>query len=140
MTPSPQSGAWQVIGVPEQTPLVQSAGTVQPAPVSQVRAGAHEPPQSTPVSVPFIWPSVHEAAGTQVPLALHVPPPVHVAPVRGVLTGWPATHSSVVHSLLSSTGVQVGASIGGRASIVVPPSSPLHAAMTAADKASSQVV
>jgi tagatose-1,6-bisphosphate aldolase len=90
--------------VPEHTPLVQSAAIAQPMPVPHVDAGAHEPPQSTPVSVPFIMLSVQLAAGTQTPALLQVPPAAHEAPVRGVLTGRSFTHSSVVHSLESSTG------------------------------------
>jgi hypothetical protein len=45
-----QVGTWQVFGVPEQTPLVQSPATLQVTPSAQRRVGAQLPPQSTPVS------------------------------------------------------------------------------------------
>src|SRR6185503_4038996 len=67
---------------------------------------AHDPPQSTSVSLPFLIPSAQPAA-THMPMPLHsVPPPwLHIAP-RGLFgcDGTPIEHTSSVHSLPSSTG------------------------------------
>jgi hypothetical protein len=51
-TPSEQVAVAQMLAV--QTPLEQSLAAEQPAPAAQVLPGAQVPPQSTPVSVPFL--------------------------------------------------------------------------------------
>jgi hypothetical protein len=49
--------------LPLQTPVAQSAATLQPPPVGQVLPAATQvvPPQSTSVSVPFLTVSLHDA-------------------------------------------------------------------------------
>jgi len=60
-----QVGVWQI--PPVQTPLVQSPATVQCSPLPHFFVGAHPPPQSASVSVPFFTPSLHDAP-EQLPL------------------------------------------------------------------------
>jgi hypothetical protein len=57
LVPSEQLDAWHVPAM--HTPLVQSAPVVQPLPSAHLSVGAHEPPQSTSVSVPFLTMSPH---------------------------------------------------------------------------------
>src|SRR5215471_18935551 len=55
--------------LPVHVALWQSPATMQPNPLTHFEAGAHEPPQSTSVSVPFSTPSLH--AGTWHTLVVH---------------------------------------------------------------------
>jgi hypothetical protein len=59
LKPSVQLGAAHTRLV--QTPLAQSAPVAHPLPLAH--AGHVPPPQSTPVSAPFLMPSVHDAGG-----------------------------------------------------------------------------
>jgi hypothetical protein len=85
-TVSVQLPGWQ--RPPVQTPLVQLAPLAPHVfPSTHLRlvgAAAHEPPQSTSVSLPFAIVSLHDA-GVQVPVAPHTPlaqspPPPHFFP------------------------------------------------------------
>ena len=63
-TPSLHDGGWQVAGVPEQTPVVQSPPIRHSSPGTQ---RLHRPPpQSTSVSLPSFCP-LPQASGTQKP-------------------------------------------------------------------------
>src|SRR4051794_17518007 len=55
LTPSPQVGVWQTL--PVHTPLAQSLSPEHAFPLPHFFAGAHDPPQSVSVSVPFLTPS-----------------------------------------------------------------------------------
>lgn len=65
-TPSGHLATWQIPA--EQTPLVQSAPTVQPPPSAHLLAGAQLPPQSMPVSVPFLLLSAQVGFWQNVPV------------------------------------------------------------------------
>jgi hypothetical protein len=67
-TVSVHLGTWQV--PPEQTPLVQSAGTAQAFPSLH---GVQLPPQSTSVSVPFLTVSVQLGAEQVIVAGSHTP-------------------------------------------------------------------
>lgn len=94
----------------------------------------HEPPQSTPVSLPFIMPSVHEthlsmkqdspALGqlasdthsTHIAMLLQNPPG-HGSPMgSSTVMGVPLVHFAVVHGLLSPGGVSLLS-----VTVIVPP-------------------
>jgi hypothetical protein len=85
-TPSEQVGAAQRL--PVQTPFVQSPAVVQPWPVAHFFEGAQEPPQSTPVSVPFFTVSEQVEVWHFFGLPLQTPLPQSAA----VLHVLPATH------------------------------------------------
>ncbi len=95
----------------------------------------HEPPQSTPVSSPFIVPSVHDTHiplkqvcpapahplsfthSTHVPLPSHCLLPSHVVPaVANFFSGMPLLQLSMVHMLPSSGGVSLSS-----LTVIVPP-------------------
>jgi hypothetical protein len=81
-TTSMQVGVWQM--PPVQTPLAQSPATEQLLPFAHFLAGAHAPPQSMSVSLPFFTTSLQFAAAhalpVQTPLTQSVPP-AHPRPV-----------------------------------------------------------
>ena len=103
---------WHLSGLPEQTPVVQSAGLPHPCPGAQ---SGHGPPQSTSVSLPFLTLSLHEGAlhtfvpGSQTPsmqsvptrharLVMHLPqaaPPQSMSVSLPFLT--PSPHSAGAH-------------------------------------------
>ncbi|MES1171648.1 MAG: hypothetical protein ABUL77_00290 [Bacteroidota bacterium] len=81
---SVHSGAAQVPFTPH-TPLTQSAAIAQAWPSAQRRVGAHVPPQSTAVSVPFLTVSMQvgtaQAPAVQTPLWQLVPLAPHMRPL-----------------------------------------------------------
>jgi hypothetical protein len=70
LTPSPQLGAWQTLGVPEHTPLAQSPLTEHALPPAQL---PQLPPQSVSVSLPFRTPSVQVGARHSFVVTEHTP-------------------------------------------------------------------
>jgi hypothetical protein len=110
--------------VSAQNPLLQSIAAAHVAPSHFFM---HEPPQSMPVSSPFIMPSLHEMHApithvgcvptvqsasakheTQLPIASHFLPPPHPAPtLANFVSGTPLLQPSIVHMFPSNGGISL---------------------------------
>jgi hypothetical protein len=108
LTRSPQLDVWHVFGLPEQTPLIQSAAPVQ------VLAVAHfeqVPPQSASLSLPFFMPSL-QVAVAHLP-ALQTPlwqsAPIEQLPASGHWVQFPPPQSISVSVPFSTPSLHPGA-------------------------------